>query len=101
MSELLSLKNFAEQLNTKFDVYLTPESAVQSELIEVTELKKSDRQESFSLLFLVPNDNPVRQGVYRMEHPAFSSFELFLVPVGQDRTGIKYEAIFNLVNSGE
>jgi hypothetical protein len=29
-----------------------------------------------------------------MEHAAIGTFELFLVPIGPDREGMRYEAIF-------
>jgi len=29
-----------------------------------------------------------------MEHPGIGTFELFLVPIGPDEKGLRYEAIF-------
>lgn len=95
MSENISRDSFAGQLNTKFHIHFTPENIVETELTEVTELKKTPRSQSFSILFLAPINDPFIQGVYRMEHPELGSFELFIVPVGKNEKGIKYEALFN------
>jgi hypothetical protein len=33
--------------------------------------------------------------VYGVEHDRLGTFDLFLVPVGADETGVSYEAVFN------
>jgi hypothetical protein len=50
---------------------------------------------SFRLLFDGPDDVPLQQGSFQMEHPKYGSMVLFLVPVGQRDGVFKYEAIFN------
>lgn len=95
MLENLTRDAFAEQLNTKFNMYFTPEKAFEVELVEVSELKKLVRQEVFSLLFRVPLDLPVYQRMYQMEHAALGTLELFLTPVERTDEGIIYEAVFN------
>lgn len=95
MLENLTRDAFAEQLNTKFNMYFTPEKAFEVELVEVSELKKLVRQEVFSLLFRVPLGLPVVQQMYRMEHAALGALELFLTPVEGTEDAILYEAVFN------
>jgi hypothetical protein len=95
MPEHLTKEAFAEQLNTKFYIHLTPEKTAETELVEVRELKTGPRQEVFSILFLAPPDFPIEQRMYVLEHPQLGAFELFLVPVGKDDQGIKCEAVFN------
>lgn len=53
------------------------------------------RQEPFSLAFSA--QPPVReQRIYRLEHAALGSVDLFLVPIGREPDGrIRYEAVFN------
>ena len=34
------------------------------------------------------------QRIYQVEHDAMGAYEIFLVPVGKDATGVLYEAIF-------
>lgn len=49
----------------------------------------------FSLVFRGPGDSPLPQGTYRFEHGGLGAFDLFIVPIGPDRVGLRYEAIFN------
>jgi hypothetical protein len=38
---------------------------------------------------------PLPQATYRLEHATLGAMDVFLVPIGQDREGVRYEAIFN------
>lgn len=49
----------------------------------------------FSLVFTGPADSIRLQGIYRLEHEALGSFELFLVPLAPDGSGARYQAIFS------
>ncbi len=51
-------------------------------------------REPFSLLFRGPRSPFAPQGTYRLEHDGLGRLELFLVPLGPDSTGMRYEAIF-------
>jgi hypothetical protein len=95
MSEHLTRDDFAAQLNTKFDIYLTPEKAAAAELVEVSEIRRYPRQEIFSLIFLFPLDLPLEQRIYSLKHAALGDLELFLVPIEAIGGGIRYEALFN------
>jgi hypothetical protein len=35
------------------------------------------------------------QGIYRLEHPAFGTMEIFLVQIAADATASHFEAVFN------
>jgi hypothetical protein len=35
------------------------------------------------------------QHVYSFEHERMGQFEMFLVPIGENRDGFRYEAVFN------
>lgn len=94
--EAFARDNFANRSNQIFRIHFTAEEAVDCELIEVSELRKQIGGESFSIVFLAPLTAPVEQQIYRIDHPEMGSFELFLVPVGKDDKGVKYEAVFNL-----
>jgi hypothetical protein len=91
----LTHAKFADKLNSTFQAHLGPSEPIAMTLIEVSELRESPRQERFSLLFRGPLDKPLPQFLYRMEHEQIGVFELFLVPVGQDDSGLHYEAVFN------
>lgn len=49
----------------------------------------------FSLLFRAESDLRLLQDTYPMRHAVLGEFTMFLVPVGQDRRGSYYEAVFN------
>jgi hypothetical protein len=87
--------DFAAQVNTEFRV----NENFNAELIEVSELKSYPRQESFSLLFLLPEQFPIQQGNYVFEHPQLGTHEIFVAPVEQTSDGIIFEAVFNRLRS--
>ncbi|HEY0048920.1 MAG TPA: hypothetical protein VGB68_06530 [Pyrinomonadaceae bacterium] len=95
MLEHLTRDQFAEHLNGKFKIYVTPETAVEAELTEVSEIRKRPRQEAFSLLFLALTDTPFEQAGYKIEHPVLGSDILFLVPIEKTARGVFYEVLFN------
>jgi hypothetical protein len=49
----------------------------------------------YSLVFRGPESGLVPQATYRIENEGIGALEVFLVPVGPDGAGIRYEAIFN------
>jgi hypothetical protein len=56
------------------------------------------KEESFSLIFRGPLDEPLRQRTYQMKHHALGKLEIFLVPlgpIGKDDSARYYEAVFN------
>jgi hypothetical protein len=65
------------------------------ELVEVSELKVTSRQQAFSIVFLGPGDKLMPQHIYRLQHEALGEVDLFLVPVGSKEQGYEYEAVFN------
>ena len=65
------------------------------ELIDVSGLTETPRQRTFSILFRGPLERPFSQGTYRIEHSDLGTVDLFLVPVGREGDGMRYEAVFN------
>jgi hypothetical protein len=37
---------------------------------------------------------PLPQRIYRIEHATLGAFDLFLVPIGPDAQGLRYQAVF-------
>jgi hypothetical protein len=69
------------------------------ELVEVTDLggapRSPDGQRSpFSIVFRSASNTVLPQAIYHLEHPALGSLELFLVTIGPDASGMRYEAVF-------
>ncbi|HEX6391308.1 MAG TPA: hypothetical protein VFZ89_17730 [Solirubrobacteraceae bacterium] len=64
-------------------------------LEEVTTLAaRPDGRDPFSLIFRGPSEPVLPQAIYRLEHDALGALEIFIVPLGVDAGGTRYEAIF-------
>ena len=102
MLERFTLATFAEHLNDTFHLY--PESGMDLELVLVeaidlsTEGQRSasatEPRAPFSIVFRGPRTPILPQRIYRVAHPEIGDFELFLVPIGPDEQGMRYEAVF-------
>jgi hypothetical protein len=95
--EHLKAADFEKHLNTKFKIHRAEDSVFEAALVEVFELRNDDLLESFSIIFLVPIEFGFFQQIFKFEHDEMGTMELFIVPVRQVETGIRYEAIFNRV----
>lgn len=49
---------------------------------------------AFSLTFAGPAAPLLPQAIYPLRHAALGALEIFIVPVGRDKDGIAYEAVF-------
>jgi hypothetical protein len=103
MATQLTAQEFAKHLNSKFR--LATEEPIELELSEVKAyFSKANEQsglERFSIFFTGPGDCYLRQRVYTLQHEQMGTFDLFLVPVGQNQRGFLYEAVFNYVKKEE
>jgi hypothetical protein len=98
----LTAAAFAEHLATVFRLQ-TGAEPLPLELVEVQRASYADdpaavgpsgRREPFNLLFRGPRSPYARQGTHRLEHDRLGTLEIFLVPVGPDGAGMRYEAVF-------
>ena len=53
------------------------------------------RLDCYALTFRGRDRGHVPQATYRLESPDLGDLEVFLVPIGPDAVGMRYEAIFN------
>jgi hypothetical protein len=95
IAELPDRAAFFKCLNSKFQVLNVEPGPLELELIAVSELQQSARQQSFSIIFLGPPDWLLPQHLYHLSHTQLGELELFLVPVGKTAQGYEYEAVFN------
>ena len=51
-------------------------------------------REQFSVVFRGPVDRPLGQGTQDLHHAGLGGLALFLVPIGADADGFRYEAAF-------
>ena len=90
-------------LNETFHIELEGSKRVEVELIKVRELgagrseegETPPRRKPFSILFRGPRDTVLPQKIYRFTHSQMAPFDLFIVPIGPDQSGMIYEAILN------
>jgi|SRR5579872_1543848 len=95
MSTELNCKVFSECLHTVFHLAHPGGEEVALELISVTEIDSAPRQEQFSVMFRGPNAPSLKQQMHPLRHDKLGDLTLFLVPVGPDSEGLRYEAVFN------
>src|SRR5262245_53099009 len=108
LNELTSA-DFAPHLHTTFQLSLGPwdqphdpaahGAMLALELIEITDLGTDAavapaQRRPFSLIFRQPEGAYLPQRIYSIEHAALGQLDLFLVPIGPDQRGMRYEAIF-------
>ena len=101
MLESFTAGTFAPHQGGTFSVSATGQVALTLTLGEITPLGPATaatadgpRRAPFSLVFHGPATPILPQRTYRVEHGALGAFDLFLVPIGPDRTGMRYEAVF-------
>jgi hypothetical protein len=91
-------EGFASHLNGVFDVRVGS-GTVEMTLVQATKGKARDweglRKEPFSLIFKCANPVVLPQKTYPFERPGFGKMDIFIVPVGRERDGIVYQAVFN------
>lgn len=97
----IHLDLFVDCLGNRFQIHASPEHILSVELIEATPLQsvageeQPGRRAGFSLLFRAALDQRWEQGIYNVIHAQLGVIPMFLVPIGPDGQGERYEAIFN------
>lgn len=98
MSELLHLSDFAPFIDQEFQIGFTPELTLPAILVQAVELDSyspADRK-PFSLIFRTEQKNEYfAQAIRILHHPDKGEISIFLVPLGPDQKGMRYEAIFS------
>ena len=97
MLDKVTREAFAEHLGKTFRIDVDGGEPVTVELIEATALGHGSpgRREPFSLVFRGPATPHLPQQTYAMSHEGMGRLDVFLVPIGPDETGVRYEAVFN------
>ena len=99
MSDYQTEKGFAKNLNTSFRIQLDTPKPIDLILVAVngrpSEPNEEAGMERFSAMFSGPPDFFLPQQIYRVAHPEMGEFEIFLVPIGREADGFRYEAVYN------
>jgi hypothetical protein len=98
MLESLTIGDFSERVGEEFRI-IGRDAPVVLTLVEATDLSRPEapgpRRSPFSLVFRGPLSPVLPQRTYALEHASLGRLEIFLVPIGPDASGMRYEAVFN------
>jgi hypothetical protein len=91
---------FDLHLGERFRIIVKADLALDVELIESTPVGPPKQRgelmfEPFSVIFRASERVAAPQKIYRVEHESLGAMDIFLVPLGPDAKGMRYEAIFN------
>jgi hypothetical protein len=93
----VTLEAFEPYVEQTFRVSGAGDVAFEAELIEASPMGRTvgpNGRRAFSLVLRGPETSTPLQQVYRVEHEAVGTLDLFLVPIGPDAEGMRYEAVF-------
>jgi hypothetical protein len=94
----ITADDFRNHLHQNIDIYFNPGIPVPVEILEVKnlELYSGLERKSFSILFRMNGEKGhYPQGTYLVEHPDLGRLDIFLVPIGADKEGMRYQSIFS------
>ena len=102
MLDTCTQATFTPHLRTTFSLHLAATSGPDVELIAVESWHPQDPEiveapryrVPFSLIFRGPRTPVLPQCIYTLAHAQLGTFDLFLVPIGPDADGMRYEAVF-------
>lgn len=95
---LLTCSDFEKYNGQIFLMALSSDNELKLKLIMATEFKNYSplARMPFSLVFQTAGImGGFPQGLYTLQHPEGGDIEIFLVPIGPDSNGMRYEAIFS------
>ena len=98
MLETFTVGTFAPHQDAPFRLHPDAGDPLDLRLVEVTPLgggtAPAGGRAPFSLVFRGPRAPVLPQRIYLLEHEAIGTIEIFLVPIGPDQEGMRYEAVF-------
>lgn len=98
MAASLTEEEFSKHVNTIFRLKLDAQDTVDLELVQVkgymNKSGEADGMERFSAFFRGPKPR-LPQSIYSLSNDGMGTIDIFLVPIGVDGDGFRYEAVFN------
>jgi hypothetical protein len=92
-----NLEHFAERLGERFEIG-EDNARIEATLIEARSLRESQgvgqRSSQFSLVWRGPPGTMLPQRIYTVRHSVLGEMALFLVCIGGDAEGPRFEAVF-------
>ena len=94
----LTKDTFDNIKDKSFEISFNSEEVSNCKLIEVKGINSSTltegQPEPFSLVFETQSDLIYDQNTYMVKNAELEEFPIFLVPIGADENGVRYEAVF-------
>jgi hypothetical protein len=97
----MSFEQFSGRVGQTFQVSTDGGPSISAELVEATEGTEGggagpdgQSRQQFALVFRGPREPVLTQATYAVEHDELGRLEIFLVPIGPDGSGMRYEAVF-------
>jgi hypothetical protein len=98
MSEIFTMETFLPRVGEVFHVVVNEQEELLMLLTEVAALADEGssvrRRQPFALIFHAAPGSYVPQDTYRVENDAMEPFDCFIVPLGPDKAGARFEAIY-------
>ena len=90
---------FSEHMGSGFRIRVDPDREEVVTLIEVQGMGpdgggRPGAPEQFSVIFRGGAGEHLPQRIYPMNHEKLGEFDLFIVPIGPDDQGMRYQAVF-------
>lgn len=99
MLDTLQINDFLPYLNQTLQIrFRLPDATLQAELIDVSELvsQPGSPRSPFSIILRTPQQGEYyQQAIYTLLHPEKGELDIFMVPIGPDSQGMRYQVIFN------
>ena len=102
MLDKLESSDFTPYLNQMVQVKTESEGPFELELLEVTDMGSDPgiddglaKRRPFSVIFRGPLGVFLPQSIYDVELEKLGTLGLFIVPIGSDKEGMLYQALFN------
>jgi hypothetical protein len=98
MSDNLTCEAFSPHVGETFRLSVESGDGLDLELVEAefckTQDSTSDRK-PFALVFRGPPEPCLQQQIFSLDHDKMGTLDIFLVPIGPDEKGMRYEAVFS------
>ena len=92
-------EDFARVADQEFDVFVGSATVTMTLVgIEALKTPQGQRREAFSLIFKSANPIVLPQRTYQMRNRSLENAQtvgVFIVPIGRDADGVRYQAVFN------
>jgi hypothetical protein len=94
----ITVDDFAPLLGSSFMIVDAGDAEISLSLTEAQPGRPDPdptARQPFALVFLGPTQPILEQAIHALSHETLGRLEIFIVPIGADETGVRYEAVFS------